>query len=87
MATTLILGPFRPGSILQVSQPQLTLVLTARIVALVLCAVIAGLWLGLRRRASGAGSLRSSVAVHTGIGSESRAARLAGSWARSVSPA
>jgi hypothetical protein len=47
----LTLGPLRPGSILQVSQPKLTLVLTARIVALVLCVTIAGLWFGLRRRA------------------------------------
>ncbi|HZY52689.1 MAG TPA: hypothetical protein VFE73_05585, partial [Reyranella sp.] len=47
----LILGPLQPGSIVQVSSSKLMLVLYARIAALVLCAAIAGLWLGLRRRA------------------------------------
>jgi hypothetical protein len=47
---SLILGPFQPGAVLQVSQSKLTLVLYARIAALVLCGTAAGLWLGLRRR-------------------------------------
>jgi hypothetical protein len=46
----LILGPFQPGATLQVSQSKLTLVLYARIAALVLCAMAAGVWFGWRRR-------------------------------------
>ena len=45
----LILGPLQPGSIVQVSQSKLTLVLYARIAALLLCVATAGLWFGLRR--------------------------------------
>jgi hypothetical protein len=46
----LVLGPFQPGSILQVSQLELKVVLYARIAALVLCLTVC-LWFGLRRRA------------------------------------